>query len=715
MDLLRSMRCAEIAALRFLLSLLEEEELDQDDPDYATLMSEVMQHKTMTIKRMVEELSPKCLADKIITQWNLSPEVDNPAFEVEPYVEEDEAVENDTADKIVRPKRESECEDYPEDEQKEHCLQISMYAYALFNAIIFAPEMKTQNFKTMVVDRGEPDPDRPRPKLFTTSSWSTRKTKIFDRFVSKVHGDHDSRYLHFLIGKIELIRGARLQRVFFLMPRSIRTLKNNSLVHAWQESCIYGSDTIDRTSPEAQIDSFADAIQSQFNSFVTHQYAQLEKPPPFNSAGEVISFCVNITMAATVIINAIMVTVYVGSYSHHSILNTELHYPTQFSVLLIRFFAGIHFAFSMVWFMFYMMSYSNWISETGIDEWRQENPREASSLQSGPFYAYMSAQMILGDNQLQYNGMLLICSFLGFNINFLFNAVNTIDLCQNVGILAKVIESITSSMSQVFGTMILGFFLQYTFVAVSFMIFGRGYGFADMDISGCANLKECLKGHFDYGFRSAPVWGDDNLDWKRFTFDYVYNLLIILIMASIISGIIIDSFSELKEAQAAVNEAMSSMCFICSLSQSELERARVKFDKHILEDHYMWSYARFLLYLEDEDKSNLTGPESYVKKLVSENNTSFVPIQRCIDIESSDMGEEHLEREVRVKDMEDLGKMLSRMQANTGEIKKQEGGFKVEIKELREALVQSATKIQQLQTLLATDDDQDKKKRGKKK
>jgi len=251
------------------------------------------------------------------------------------------------------------------------------------------------------------------------------------------------------------------------------------------------------------------------------------------------------------------------------------------------------------------------------------------------------------------------------------------------------------------------------FVAVSFMVFGKGYGFADMDTSGCATLMECLKGHFDYGFRSAPVWGDESLDSRRFLFDYLYNLLIILIMASIISGIIIDSFSELKEAQQAVEEAMSSNCFICSYAQSELERQRVKFERHILEDHYMWAYARFLLYLECTDKADLNGPESYVKKLVSENNMGFFPIQRCIEIESSDMGEEHLEREVRVKDMEDLTNMVNKIGTNTGEIKKQEGSFKVELKELKDSMSSSAAKISQLQTLLAADDDQDKKKRKK--
>jgi hypothetical protein len=275
-----------------------------DDPNFGEKQDTAVAHKTRTLRRLLEEINPKVTCDKIITHWNLSAEVVDPNFEVEPHVEEDEQVENDTADKIVRPKVECESEFYPEEEQQDHCLQISMYAYALFSAIIFAPEMKTPQFKTMVIERPEPPPGAEKPTYYATNVWTTKKTKIFDKFVSKVYADHDTRYLHYLVGRIEIIRGARLQRIFFLMPRSIRSLKNNSLVHGWQEKCIAAD--IDRDSPEAQIDTFSDAILNQYNSFVEHQYSLLSKPPPLNSAGPVISFCINITMLATVLINGIM-------------------------------------------------------------------------------------------------------------------------------------------------------------------------------------------------------------------------------------------------------------------------------------------------------------------------------------------------------------------------------------------------------------------------
>ena len=43
----------------------------------------------------------------------------------------------------------------------------------------------------------------------------------------------------------------------------------------------------------------------------------------------------------------------------------------------------------------------------------------------------------------------------------------------------------------------------------------------------------------------------------------------------------------------------------------------VKFEHHVFQEHYMWSYARFLMYLKQSKDSDLNGPESFVKTKVS--------------------------------------------------------------------------------------------------
>merc|ERR1712072_1430992 len=131
------------------------------------------------------------------------------------------------------------------------------------------------------------------------------------------------------------------------------------------------------------------------------------------------------------------------------------------------------------------------------------------------------------------------------------------------------------------------------------MVFEKGYMFPDMDTSECKDLLECLVAHWDYGFRGAPVWHGTHLTWPEFCFDYMYNLIVILIMAAIISGIIIDTFADLRMQQQEIMADMQTTCFVCSLDKSSLERQSIKFNDHILFQHFMWAYARFLLYLEE--------------------------------------------------------------------------------------------------------------------
>jgi predicted lipoprotein len=144
-------------------------------------------------------------------------------------------------------------------------------------------------------------------------------------------------------------------------------------------------------------------------------------------------------------------------------------------------------------------------------------------------------------------------------------------------------------------------------------------------------------------------------------YDYAYFLLVILILAAIISGIIIDTFSELREQQQNIQEDMESLCFICSKNRSQVERVGVKFAYHIYQEHYMWSYARFLLHLEEADESDLTGPESRLKEMVKAQNFVFYPIGRAVSLESAESGESHMERAVRVKDMSELRNDLKKV------------------------------------------------------
>jgi hypothetical protein len=62
----------------------------------------------------------------------------------------------------------------------------------------------------------------------------------------------------------------------------------------------------------------------------------------------------------------------------------------------------------------------------------------------------------------------------------------------------------------------------------------------------------------------------DSFDFMRFFFDTVYSTFMDTMFSSIVSGIMIDAFSELKEQDSARDEDKGNFCYICGMSKTDV-------------------------------------------------------------------------------------------------------------------------------------------------
>jgi len=62
----------------------------------------------------------------------------------------------------------------------------------------------------------------------------------------------------------------------------------------------------------------------------------------------------------------------------------------------------------------------------------------------------------------------------------------------------------------------------------------------------CDTLLGCLRTHLDYGFTVNPIWIEANVPEEAIPYNLGYFIIVNLIMTAIISGIIIDTFSEMR-------------------------------------------------------------------------------------------------------------------------------------------------------------------------
>jgi len=112
-------------------------------------------------------------------------------------------------------------------------------------------------------------------------------------------------------------------------------------------------------------------------------------------------------------------------------------------------------------------------------------------------------------------------------------------------------------------------------------------------------------------------------------------LLINLVLQAVVSGIIIDTFSEMRAENEAKEADMNTICFICSINRDDFEQAGISFSDHIREEHNMWKYLYFKLYLDLKDPLSFSGPENHAHEKMKDKQ-SFVrlfPIKKSLSLD----------------------------------------------------------------------------------
>jgi inositol 1,4,5-triphosphate receptor type 3 len=85
----------------------------------------------------------------------------------------------------------------------------------------------------------------------------------------------------------------------------------------------------------------------------------------------------------------------------------------------------------------------------------------------------------------------------------------------------------------------------------------------------------------------------------RWFYDLIFYALIIVIMLNLIFGIIIDTFSSIRERETENHKDQISKCFICAYERGTIDQKIPEgFSIHVKKEHYMWNYIFYLVFLE---------------------------------------------------------------------------------------------------------------------
>jgi hypothetical protein len=147
------------------------------------------------------------------------------------------------------------------------------------------------------------------------------------------------------------------------------------------------------------------------------------------------------------------------------------------------------------------------------------------------------------------------------------------------------LEAIRRNIGRMFYTLLLAIILLYMYSVITIAFFKNQYGLAGQ--FDCNDLISCFKLQIDYGLVNPPEWignGYINPFYGRpvdtttygyvvgmlggTVFNFTYIILINLVLQAIISGLIIDTFGEMRAESEAIEDDIRERCFMCSIDRS---------------------------------------------------------------------------------------------------------------------------------------------------
>ena len=300
-----------------------------------------------------------------------------------------------------------------------------------------------------------------------------------------------------------------------------------------------------------------------------------------------------------------------------------------------------------------------------------------------------AAYLVASDGPTFFHVLFFVTAVLSVTSSYTFACINLFALVERVPTMMYVLQVVRQNGRQMAITIGLAAIVIYNFSVWAFSVdylrnkfyiidqqgsFGTADGSPHPHLGPDSGFEPPLLlftlFNLDYGFREGPVFeytfaqaeNNTDVDYGQvihgFVFNFLHYVVVLLVFTAIVSGIIIDSFAELRATREAIRLDIANVCFICDIDREDFEQLGLNFREHIQHEHNMWDYLFFRLYLEAKDPSDFNGLETYCWSMMQQGKITWFPIKKAIIIEG---------RNKEKKDIPGLYKRLGGLEARAAE------------------------------------------------
>ena len=276
--------------------------------------------------------------------------------------------------------------------------------------------------------------------------------------------------------------------------------------------------------------------------------------------------------------------------------------------------------------------------------------------------------------QVCFIWMIFLSSLLSLPFRGYLYPISLLYIIERSEILRRVLLAVTKNGKSLIYVAIFGVIIIYIFSVIAFALF---YQQAQSTVNPeseayvfCHSLYECAVSIGRWGLLDTIglFLPQGSMEFSqeviRIIFDVAFFIIITTIGLNIVFGIIVDTFAELRDEKFAKEEDMKNVCFICGIENHKFDLKGNGFKTHVREEHNMWDYYSFFLYLDTVDQSDHSATESFVFKHLNKDETVFFPHNeaRCLRPEDDVSVADTLEEQSKL--LSQIWEKLSKLEKN---------------------------------------------------
>ena len=112
----------------------------------------------------------------------------------------------------------------------------------------------------------------------------------------------------------------------------------------------------------------------------------------------------------------------------------------------------------------------------------------------------------------------------------------------------------------------------------------------------------------------------------------VFYITVILLLMNMINGVIVSTFSQIREESQEKEEDITNKCFICSIDRVEFEKRNIPFVNHLFAEHNSKNYIKFLVGLKLSNEKDLDSDQYYISDCMKKNDVACFPVNKSLSL-----------------------------------------------------------------------------------